>query len=397
MSRSLFSQRGDKYVGEFPPEGGWQKGRRGIRRTLCSAASVSHLSDMERQMKLMELYQVQARKIQRQWETEKEAKKKKKRQKKSWTVRQACNQWIESVKAESNSKNTHQGYRRSVDLYIQANGNHVLADYESSHHTRYLNYLKSSVEYQGKKIGASTQNKHVRHFRIFVGWCYDNELLDRIPRLKAPKVQKKDMDTYEIEDLEKIRCHIESELERGIAEENRRLVRDMKNARRVWWLATYSLLRLGAIWALPIDNIDLRRGLIRIRDNQELNWQNKKRKWPNKPISPKLAKFLKQDLKSRGPDEKYYLDKGDGQPWFYDRGDISTLFGELCQACNLPKLKPLHWGFRATMITHLLNNGADLVEVQQLADHDDINTTLDYRDTRRSDQRKAADQLDDLI
>lgn len=45
----------------------------------------------------------------------------------------------------------------------------------------------------------------------------------------------------------------------------------------------------------------------------------------------------------------------------------------------------------------LAENGADLVEVQQLADHHDINTTLEYRNTRKSDQKNAVDVLDDLI
>lgn len=397
MSRKLFSKRGDKWVGEFPPEGGWQKGRRGVRRTLCSVDSLKALPDMERQMRLMDLYQEEARDILRAREVEKEKLKQKKQERKRFTVLNAKRLWMESVKAETNNKNTIQGYQKSVDHYVAANGNHVMAEHDNEHHTRYLNYLKSDAEHRGRKLSVGTQNKHVRHFRIFVGWCYDFGILNRVPRLKAPTVKKKDMDTYELEDLEKIRRHIESELAAGLETGNQILIRNMKNALRVWWLATYSLMRLGAIWALPLSNIDLKRDIIKIRDNPELDWENKKNKWPNKPIGKKLKAFLTADLKGRDKKEKFYLDKGDGQPWYYDRGDISTFFGELCVACDLPKLKPLHHGFRATMITHLLENDADLVEVQHLADHDDINTTLSYRNTRRAKQKNASDRLDDLI
>tara|TARA_B110000908_G_C10204307_1_gene426918 strand:+ start:395 stop:628 length:234 start_codon:yes stop_codon:yes gene_type:complete len=51
----------------------------------------------------------------------------------------------------------------------------------------------------------------------------------------------------------------------------------------------------------------------------------------------------------------------------------------------------------STMITALLANGVDPVKVQQLADHDDISTTMMYKDSRRISQEDAANALANLI
>ncbi|WBA86491.1 tyrosine-type recombinase/integrase [Endozoicomonas sp. GU-1] len=397
MSRKLFSKRGDKWVGEFPPEGGWQKGRRGIRRTLCSVSSLSHMSEEKRYQKLIDQYKEVQRDLLRDQEKQKEIQRKERKDRKNWTAQRAGDQWLESVSTD-NSDITIKDYKRTITLYVEACGNHPLKEFGRLHYDTFLNHLKKQRGKQpGTFMAASTRNKFARQLQVFLNWAYDMDIIDKLQKLKKPKTEKKDMDTYEPEDLLKIRNRIEQRMETAVAEGDRREMQQMKNAMRVWWLATYSLMRLGALWSLKLENINLERGTIHIKSNPDLGWENKKKKWPIKPISPKLMEFLKEDLASRDKKEKYFLDKGNGLPWYRFRGDISKLFGELCEECNLPKLKPLHHGFRATMITKLLNDDADPQTVQQLADHDDLATTLSYRDSRKTKQQKAADHLNNLI
>ena len=397
MSRKLFSQRGSTWVGEFPPEGGWQKGRRGVRRKLCSAASLTHLSDIDRQLRLMDLYQKVQRDLLRDQERQKEIQRQERKDRRSWTVQRSGAHWLESA-ATDNTEITIKDYKRTIALYIEACGNHPLKEFSRQHYDKFLKHLKKQRGKQpGSTMAADTRNKFARQLQVFLNWAYEMEIIDRVQKLKKPKTPKKDMDTYEPEDLIKIRGRIEQRLERAVIDGNRREILNMKNAMRVWWLATYSLMRLGALWSLKLESINLDRGTIHIKSNPDLEWENKKKKWPIKPISPKLESFLKDDLANRGRREKYFLDKGNGLPWYRFRGDISKLFGELCEECNLPKLKPLHHGFRATMITKLLNDDADPQTVQQLADHDDLATTLTYRDSRKTKQQKAADHLNNLI
>ncbi|MET4706697.1 tyrosine-type recombinase/integrase [Endozoicomonas lisbonensis] len=402
MSRKLFSKRGDKWVGEFPPEGGWEKGRRGVRRTLCSVDSLSHLSDMDKQLKLMELYQEQGRKIQRASEAEKAERAKKQQAKNNWTVQQASRVWLDEVKIHR-SEETVKSYKNTIKYYIQANQNHRVRDYDKEHEVKFLKHLKTLPGKSGKLMAVTSQNVHARQLRVFLRWCfYDQRILKHKPKVNAPKVKKKDMKTLELSELEKLKQFIISEYKRGLAKrsedltgrqraDNERLIRDMRNLLRAYMVATQSLLRLGAIWQLPLNCIDMKRRIIKIRDNEELGWENKKDKWPDKPINDELYEFLEKDLAERNENEKYWLDKGDGRQWYSDTSDVSSQATRACRAAGLPKLKPFHWGMRATMITQLLLNGTDPYSVQQLADHDSISTTMLYLDGRKVQQKNAAD------
>ena len=402
MSRNTFSIRNGNHIGEFPPEGGWEKGRRGIRRKLCSVKSISHLSDMEQHMKLMELYQIEGMKILRDQEEARKEEEKKRKVKDHWTVRQASEVWLDEVGINRSSE-TVKSYQKTIEYYIQANKNHKVRDYDKEHETKFLKHLKTLPGKSGRLMTLTSQNVHARQLRVFLRWCfYDQRILKHKPIVNAPKVKKKDMVTLEMEELEKLRLFIISEYERGIANrsqdltgrqraDNERLIRDMRNLLRAYMVATQCLLRLGAIWQLPLECIDMEKRTIHIKDNEELKWENKKDKWPLKPINDVLYKFLKEDLANRSENEKYYLDRGDGRQWYTDRSDVSSKGSEACKNAGLPKLKPFHHGMRATMITQMLLAGADPYAVQQLADHDSINTTMLYLDGRKVQQKNASD------
>ncbi len=161
-------------------------------------------------------------------------------------------------------------------------------------------------------------------------------------------------------------------------------------------MARHTLLRVGHIWSLKLDCIDLEHEQIRIRENIELDWKPKGMKWPNKHINETLMKFLKDDLANRDPSERYFLDKGNGRPWYANHENLSKPMREACNELGLPQsVKPFHWGIRATYITWLLNEGVDPVKVQHLADHSDLSTTMKYFNTRHSNQKSAADFLAD--
>ena len=397
MARKRFYIRNGNHVGEFPPEDGWQKDRRGVRRTLCSVASLLHLSEDEQQLKLWDLYRENLVDLKKIREKEKEKKARQRRDRKNWMVSKAARTWLAAAESDNVSM-TVSDYRRSLDLYLDAVGDHPLKEFDQLKYADYLKYLKQQRgKLPGSKMSATTVNKHARQFQVFLNWAYEMEIIDRLPKLKKPQKPKKDMDTYDIDDLFLIRQRIEERQATARRNEDHHEVMQMTNALRVWWMATYSIMRLGPLWAMKLSWIDMKKKIIRIQDNPDLDWKNKKQKWPNKPIAAKLTKFLKKDLAKRSKKEVYFLDKGNGEPWYLQRGDISRLFSELCEECDLPKLKPLHHGFRATMITHLLLEGIDPQSVQQLADHEDLATTMSYRDSRKTSQKNAVSELNDLL
>ena len=391
--KNFLTERG-RYVGVFPPAGGFHSGHKGYRRVLCKVSDLEHLSKENKAQRLHELWMQKSREL-ADAEFKANEEKKKRDNRKLWTVSRAKALWLKTM--PDNDEKTKKDYKKTIDHYIKAKGNHVLNDFDVIAYAEFVTYLKTEVLYRRKPLADATVNKHTRQFRAFINWAYEAEIITQLPKLKMPKSPEKDMDTYTISDLHLIKSHIETQLAIAKASGKSGDICRMKNALRVWWLATYSIMRLGAMWALKLENIDLKRGTIRITDNDELGWVNKRKKWPIKPISKKLMAFLEEDMKSRNNKERYYLDKGNGEPWYKQNGDITRLIRKFCRDCGLPDIKALHHGFRATMITQLLLDGENLVTVQKLADHSDINTTRKYLDSRRVEQEKATNRIDELV
>ena len=394
MSRKLFSKHRGNYIGFFPPEGGWQNCRKGIQRTLCSIDALANLSEPERIIQLTEIYSRKAREIlDEQYQKEQERKKKEKR--KFWTVKQAIELWITAVKVDCCDK-TVTMYKRSVDLYVTACGNHEMREYDNDKYLAFLKYLKNEAAYRKRKLSETTVHTHVRQFKNFLLFCKDNKIIGEIKRLKMPPLPKKDMRTLTNEQLDKIERHIVVSLAIAEMESDLKSIRNMKNMLRAFMMGTQMIGRVGTIWSLKLEYIDLESRMVYIRDNPELKWKNKWRKHPDKPMTDELYEFLKKDLSERGKYERYYLDKGNGEPWFYDKGDVSSFASKLFKQLNLPKIKPFHWGMRATMITELLLGKVDPYAVQQLADHDNIETTMLYLNTRKVQQKNAVEGISQL-
>ena len=81
------------------------------------------------------------------------------------------------------------------------------------------------------------------------------------------------MDTLNMDDLVKIRIAIEGKL--GSASKKSEYNYYL-NLMRSFKLATNLILRLGAIWSLKLQHIDLENRVIKIRANKDLDWSNKK-------------------------------------------------------------------------------------------------------------------------
>jgi len=387
QKRKIIFKQHNNWVGEFEPEGGWQAGRRGIRRALCKIAQLEHLSAERRAIELTRLYNIRRRETLNKAESERKKKQKQVTLKKNMTVTQAKQLWSEEI-AIHLSKVTIRDYRKSVDLYLDAVGNHTLREFSKQHSNCFIRHLQSLY------TNTTTQNRHVRHFRVFINWAIDEEIIVKRIKIKSPPVKKKDMETFSLAHLAKLKNSLTTNLDEAESPSEERVY---KNLLRAYTLATATLLRIGAIWSLKLENIDMDERIIRIKDNPELKWQNKQHKNPNKPISDKLYDFLSEDLTTRSPNERYFLDRGCGFSWLRDCGNVSRYMSRYCQKIGLPALKPFHWGMRATLITSLLNKGVPPHEVQQLADHSNIKTTMLYYNSRTANQYKTVNKLQGII
>ncbi|MBL4755835.1 MAG: site-specific integrase [Flavobacteriales bacterium] len=387
----FFDDKRNTYVGEFPRDAlvGFEKDRRGIRRTLCKQRDLVGLTEIQINQHLSNLYSIKQQEFSNEKSHKEAAKKQAKRQKKTYTIRQANKLWMAEMKV-TRAKKTVGQYQNTIDYYLDANGNHVVNDFTLDHSTEFWNHLQTREKQGGGFFSLENQATHIRKFNTFLNWCYDHEIMDRMHRLKRPKVPKRDMQTYDVEELLRLGQHIQTKI---IETTDTARKRGYINIFRAFMLATNTALRLGPIWALKIDNIELDKRLVQIRDNKELDWQNKGVKWPDKPINEDLYNFLVKDLALRDPQERYFLDNGKGKPWRADRSDISKWMSTLCQDIGLAKIKPFHWGMRATIITELLTRGVDVHAVQKLADHESIETTMLYFNDRKVQQRRASDAI----
>ncbi|MFB4317265.1 tyrosine-type recombinase/integrase [Actinomadura sp. 21ATH] len=144
----------------------------------------------------------------------------------------------------------------------------------------------------------------------------------------------------------------------------------------------YSLAgRVTEICAADVTDLD------RDGDRSVLNVTRKGGKQRALPLLPDCARLLRRHIgaRTRGP---LLLDaKGDR----LDRHDIDRISTRLGRAAGvLPgrDLTPHVW--RASRITHMLDDGVPLADVQEFADHVDPATTIGYWERRNRSRRAAA-------
>ncbi|TMO97578.1 tyrosine-type recombinase/integrase [Pseudoalteromonas ruthenica] len=395
MARKLFSRNEKRgtYVGHFPPPGGWKRSCKGIIRKLCAIKDIEHLSKEQQARHLQERYNQVNFELRNADLIEEKSKKRKDLEKRGMMFSAASKLWLKEVELTKNHK-TVESYANTVQHYLKGVGDHSMKEFDKSKNLDFFDYLANKAEYRNKPLAKSTQNYHMRQLQVFVTWAFEEEILLKHIKLKKAPNPKKDMETFSLDDLSKLKAYIAKALTQ---EKRKRELLNLKNLNRAFSMATNTLMRIGAIDAMRLDWIDLENRVIRIKDNPDRKFENKKYKRPIKPMNDELYEFLVTDLKNRHPSEEWFLDNGRGEPWYSDRSGPSKYASKICNACGLPKLKPFHWGMRATMITYLLNQpGANIREIQQLADHEDLQTTMLYHNTRTIQQQNAVNAIPKL-
>ncbi|MDP2548871.1 site-specific integrase [Oceanobacter sp. 4_MG-2023] len=393
MRQRIFEDGNGNLCGEYPhdPAVGFVRSKRGLRRRLVLADERQTLTDSDAMALALKRYASKEAEI-RDRQFANDAKQRAEQQRlKNLSFADAAGQWMAMVEQTARPK-TILVYRQTIRLYLEHVGDHPLREFGRSQNEVFAQALTRVISHRsGKPISIATQHMHLRHLGGFIRWAYDNELYSKVIRIKKPKVPVQEMEVFSMDQLTVLKRFLADNVDQALP--GRDLV-NAKNLYRAFMLATNCLLRVGAIAHLPLANIDIAAGVVKIRDVPELGWKNKGGKWPNKPINANLADFLADDLANRSPAERWFLDDGSGNTWYSDYSHVSRAMGKACRNAGLPDgVKPFHWGMRAALITWLLNNGETPQKVQQLADHSDIQTTMRYYNTREAQQRDAVDRL----
>ena len=301
-------------------------------------------------------------------------------------IRDLMDIWLAETKS-TRSGRTLDDYMTSKRYYLEALGNHKADRFPSSFGTHLINYL------QKKGIDSRTVYKHVVNLQTFLNWAFKSKHLSERKELPRPLKVTKEPRIYTNVQLRKIEQILEQKIASGRKDSS---TIQRINQLRAFRLAVYTAMRGGEIWSLRLENIRLADRVILIRNAPEIDFFVKGRKEARVPIGGGLAEFLGRDLAEREPSERWFLDDGSGNQLYKTEATLARPFAKINEELGIRGVKPLH-GIRATVITHLLEKGAEITRVQKLARHRLITTTKGYQNTEGLDCLPIVDSIELLV
>jgi integrase/recombinase XerD len=145
-------------------------------------------------------------------------------------------------------------------------------------------------------------------------------------------------------------------------------------------------LRCGEILKLRPEDVDVRRGVLIIR-------QSKGRKDRIAPLSVKTIEMLYAYRKAFKT--KVYLFEGQNEGQCYDARSLQNVLKQNLQKTSINKPVTLHW-LRHSYATHLLENGTDLRYIQEILGHSSSKTTEIYTHVSNKSIQKITSPFDYL-
>lgn len=264
--------------------------------------------------------------------------------------------FIDAMKLEGLSNLTLEGYERDLKLFAKFI-NKPTALINTADIRKYLASNKNNM--------MSTIGKKLTTLKSFFGWLVREEILLRDPTLKInpPKIPKRLPKGLSVEELEMVRESCESLRQRALVE------------------VMYATgCRLSEIANAKIDDVDLQ--------NMSATVIGKGNKERIVYLSFKALYHLQKYLKSRN-DECEYLFVTERKPYRQmSNRAIQREITALNSGLNLSNKLTPHV-LRHTLANNLLNNGADLADVQAILGHEDPSTTLNYSQVSEERKRQA--------
>ena len=161
---------------------------------------------------------------------------------------------------------------------------------------------------------------------------------------------------------------------------------DLKKGRiagpRVWMLVDLALttgLRVSEMAAIKVEDIDFKRGFIRV-----LRKKKKKETIDSLAISPELIKHLKEYLQDRTTGKLFIGDRGD-----LTRYGLQQAWKAAIKRAGLPRELSIH-SARHTLAVHLLKKTNNLRQVQKQLGHSSPATTANlYADISFEDMQNG--------
>ncbi len=236
--------------------------------------------------------------------------------------------------------------------------------------------LNETVPNSGKPVKKRTVNIEVSSLKTFLNKAVKWDMLSSNPLDNVEYLKENDS--------KNIRALTEEEVQKLLEEANGWF-------RPVLLTALYSGLREGELINLEWDDVDLKRGVIRIR--RKVGWVPKSSgrsiRERDVAIPKQLVEFLEKYKKHPSYD--------DGKVFHNKFGDelkpgLRKILMRLTRRCGFPEVTQFH-ALRHTYATHLIKASKDLQVAMDQLGHADIRTTMRYSDMTLERKRKAAERL----
>jgi len=270
------------------------------------------------------------------------------------------------AKAKTREKTTVEHYRESCTQLIEClEGDFNVHNPPRNFDTQFCDWL------QKKGISDASVNSRIRDVQACLNWLYKKKIIKTKYYLEKLRATDPTPGRFTDQQLLDMIDYMERRINQPFSDREYQMGVSMM---RAFMMMRYTAMRAGEVRALPLTRIQ---NEIHIADCVEANYKVKSRKEAYLPILPELKPFLDNDLAQRNPNEKWYLDNGNGKIHWASVGEMSRPFKKMCDFLGIKGVKPLH-GFRSTAISNLLDNGVSPRIVQALARHEKIETTMGY-------------------
>lgn len=284
------------------------------------------------------------------------------------TLSGAAEKFLEHCAARRMSPDTLVSYKSDLALLVS------LATFKATNNVVSFTpdlvtvYFKTLAD---KGLAASTLHRRHASVRQFARWCFAKELVAKdptvgLPTIRRPKKQPRPFAPDAQSSLEALPLTGEEALIRE--------------------LLFGAGLRASEVAGLKVANVVIgateHDGYMTVRGKGDKERQL--------ALQPELRRLLKAHLDERKRvipirGAEYVLEQPDGRPW--TRKMVWRRTKKWGRAANLPGVTTHR--FRHTFGTRLLEEGADLREVQELMGHADISTTAIYTEVTKDRMRAA--------
>jgi integrase/recombinase XerD len=221
---------------------------------------------------------------------------------------------------------------------------------------------------QVKRASWSAYNQSACALRFFYGTCLGRpEMAKALPYGKRPKTLPTVLSRDEVLQF----------FAAFATDPDRMLVR-----------TTYACgLRIGEVVRLRVADIDSRRGVVVVR-------QGKGRKDRQVPLSPQLLAELRDYWRRHRPQEWLFAKRD--RPGHCSITALQRRVARAVRALGWSKRVSLHT-LRHSYATHLLEAGVDVVTLQHLLGHNDLETTARYLHVSTLHLQRLPNPLDELV